>query len=146
MTDQRDEVADTLIGIATQAIDHPSAAGERLADWIGRTPSPAGEARMQQLAHLGPRLVADALLRGGWATPDLYAPSRTDIPPAQLAAIRAVARHLAGEANIADALVDAFTARHGLQGLWDIGVAALRLLSDELRDQRHDTAPRGETR
>lgn len=142
MTGQEDEVAETLTSIATEAIDAPKAAGERLADWIGRAPSPAGERKMQQVAHLGPRLVADALLRGGWATPDVYGPSRTDVPPAVLAATRAVARHLAGEAHIADALVDAFVARHGLQGLWDIGVAALRLLTEELRDQRTD-APRG---
>jgi hypothetical protein len=96
VTGQDGEVAETLIGIATEAIDAPRAAGERLADWIGREPSRAGELKMQQLAHLGPRLVADALLRGGWAQPDdAYAPSRTDIPAAQLAAVRAVARHLA---------------------------------------------------
>lgn len=125
--------------IATMAIDDPATAGEQLADWIGREPSRAGEARMQQLAHVAPRLVADALLRGGWAQPDVYGPSRTDVPAAQLTAVRAVARHLAHESDTADALVDAYVARHGLQGLWDIGVAGLRLLSDELSDQRHDT-------
>ncbi|RSD26412.1 hypothetical protein [Amycolatopsis eburnea] len=145
VSDRNDEVAETLVSIATEAIDAPKTAGARLADWLGRTPSRAGELKMQRLAHLGPRLVADALLRGGWAQPDLYAPSRTDVPPAVLAATRAVARHLAGEADTADALVDAFVARHGIQGQWDIGVAALRLLTEELRDQRTD-APRGNPR
>ncbi|ONF73971.1 hypothetical protein [Amycolatopsis keratiniphila] len=132
------EVAAVLTSIAAEAIDNPSSAGARLADWIGREPSPAGEARMQQIAHLAPRLVADALLRDGWAQPDVYGPARTDVPAAQLAAVRAVARHLSGEADTADAVVDAYITAHGLQGLWDFGVAALRLLSDELRDQQRD--------
>jgi len=139
---QPDEVDTLLTHIATAAIDNPAAAGERLADWIGREPTPTGEARLHQLAHVVPRLLANALVRGNEVTrPDMNGPGAT-IPPAtpDLAAMHAVAWHLASDPAAADALVDAFASRHnGMRGLWDIGFAALQLLTQELRDQRHDT-------
>jgi hypothetical protein len=134
-----------VISIATEAIDNPHKAYDRLADWIGRTPSPAGEDRMWQLAHLTPRLVADALQRSGRATSYADADVRaalTELPAAALAAMRAVTRHLAGEGDTADGLIDAFVAPRGVQGLWDVGFASLGLLTGELRDQRADAAKR----
>jgi hypothetical protein len=148
MNNQQGLAESTLTSIATEAIDSPRGADERLADWIGRTPSPAGEDRMRQLAHLAPRLIADALQRAGRAKSYGDVDARealTDVPAAELTAIRAVTRHLAGEADIADDIIDAFVAPRGVQGLWDVGAAGLRLLTEELRDQRDDAtkqAPR----
>ncbi|WP_410570472.1 hypothetical protein [Amycolatopsis sp. cmx-4-61] len=141
MNEQQDPAESTLTSIATEAIDNASAADDRLADWIGRTPSPASEARMRQLAHQAPRLVADALRRSGraqaYGDKDVRA-ALTDLPAAALAAIRAITRHIAGEADAADGTIDAFVAPRGVQGLWDVGAAGLRLLTEELRDQRKD--------
>jgi hypothetical protein len=138
MNDQQDLVESTLTSIATAAIDNPSVADERLADWIGCTPNHAGEARMRQLAHHAPRLVADALQRAGRAQSyggDDVRQALGDLPAAELAAFRAVTRHIAGEADAADGIIDAFVAPRGMQGLWDVGTAGLRLFTEELRDQ-----------
>jgi hypothetical protein len=145
MNDPQDLDEARVTSIATEAIDNPRKAYDRLADWIGRTPSPVGEDRMRQLAHLTPRLVADALQRSGRARSfgdDDVRAALTDVPAAVLAAIRAVTRHLAGEDDAADGLIDGFVAPRGVQGLWDVGFASLRLLTEELRDQRTDAAKR----
>lgn len=137
--DQDDAVTDRLRRFAALAVDDPSAAGEQLADWIGRSPSPAGETRMRQMARLAPRLLADEIARAGWGGPgDLWVPRQAlDTLPADVAAItQAVTRHLNGEHDVAEQILHAYTAPRGLTGLWDIGTAALRLLTAELRDQR----------
>ncbi|GAB3167469.1 hypothetical protein GCM10027258_92860 [Amycolatopsis stemonae] len=139
MTGAPDAVETMLLGIATQAVDNPRLADARLADWIGRTPSLAGETRMQEMARRVPRLIADALLRAGQAksySDRHLRDALTDVPAAELAAFRAVVRHLAGEGDLADDLIDAFAVPRGPQGWWDVGAAGMRLLTEELRDQR----------
>jgi hypothetical protein len=141
--DQDDAVTARLRGFAVLAVDDPAAAGERLADWAGRRPSPAGEARLRQMARLAPRLLADEIARAGWGGPDgLWVPRlpTSTLPPEIAAVTQAVTRHLNGEHDVAEQILDAYTAPRGLAGLWDIGTAALRLLTAELRDQRTDPA------
>jgi hypothetical protein len=140
---QDDAVTARLRGFAAQAVDDPAAAGEHLADWAGRRPSPAGEARLRQMARLAPRLLADEIARAGWAGPDgMWVPRlATDTLPPEIAAVtQAVTRHLNDEHDIAEQIIDAYTAPRGLAGLWTIGTTALRLLTAELRDQRTDPA------
>jgi hypothetical protein len=139
--DQDDAVTDRLRSFAALATDDPAAAAEQLADWAGRRPSPAGEARLRQMARLAPRLLADEIARAGWGGPgDLWVPrlSTSTLPPEIAAITQAVARHLNGEHDVAQQIIDAYTAPRGLAGLWTIGTTALRLLTAELRDQRHD--------
>lgn len=145
--DQDDVVITRLHGFAALAVDDPAAAGEQLADWAGRRPSPAGEARLRQMARLAPRLLADEIARAGWGeSGDLWVPrlSSSTLPPEIAAVTQAVARHLNGEHDVAEEILGAYTAPRGLAGLWTVGTAALRLLTAELRDQRLD--PPGGTR
>lgn len=141
-TDNTDEKTTArLRRFAVLAVDDPAAAGTRLADWIGRHPSPAGEARLRQMARLAPRLLADEIARAGWGGPvDLWIPRQSPATlPADIAALtQAVTRHLNGDHDVAQEIVDAYTAPRGLTGLWEIGTAALRLLTAELHDQRSD--------
>jgi len=124
------------------AITDKSAADALLWEWIGRTPTPAGEERMRQLAKLAPRLVAEEVTRAGWGGRSghwaLNGPVDEDLPSDVAAAGQAVVRHLNGEADVADEIIDAYTGPRGVQGLWGVGTAALRLLSAELGDQRAD--------
>ncbi|MDS0140605.1 MULTISPECIES: hypothetical protein [unclassified Amycolatopsis] len=133
-----EDVDAILTDFASEAVIDPATAGQRLADWIGG-PSAAGKAKLQQLAYAGPRLVAEAYLRGG-AEPGQYEVTRDlvdEIPsPAHGTAIQAVVLHLNRRPLDADALIARFTDSTGLKGQWDVGVAALQLLTAELRDQR----------
>ncbi|MEV6832041.1 hypothetical protein [Amycolatopsis sp. NPDC051102] len=135
-----DDAVDALvIRLATLAIEDPRAAGEQLTDWVGREPSPVGEERLRRLAHVAPRLLADALADvGDLERVDMNGPG-AHVPPAtaELAAMRAVAWHMAGDRAAADALVDAFAAQHGgVAGWGEFGFSALRLLTSELRERR----------
>ncbi len=144
MTSRNDaEVEKLLRHIASVAVDDPVAADALLWDWIGHTPTPAGEVRMRDLALLAPRLVADEVNRAGWGGQggDMWALTRPlgeELPPAVEAASQAVIRHLNGEPDVADEIVDAYAGPRGVAGLWDVGTASLRLLAAELRDQRSD--------
>ncbi len=91
------------------------------------------------MARLAPRLLADEIARAGWGGQGgLWVPrlSSGDLPPEIAAITQAVTRHLNGEHDVAEQILDVYTAPRGLTGLWTIGTAALRLLTAELRDQR----------
>ena len=153
MTQSSDDAIDamavvtTLRDMALLVVDDNVAAGELLADWVGRRPSLAGEVRLRILAELGPKLVADAVNQAGWGDPgDLWTPKRPRgerLPLAVETVVQAVVRHLNGEADAAKDIVAAYVASHGLQGMWDLGTAALRLLATEMRDQRRDAGDQG---
>lgn len=145
MPDSAEKVDRLLIRIATTAIDNRPLAGEQLAQWIGTTPTPQGEKRLRQLAYTAPRLIATTFANGTvntgaalWSlTPD------ADLGAGSQAAMRAATRHLNGEPDIADAIIDAYVAATegpDTVAQWDVGTAALRLLCAELRDQRADDA------
>ncbi|SFW13043.1 hypothetical protein [Amycolatopsis australiensis] len=136
-----DDDADSalVLRFATLAVEDPPAAHEQLTDWIGREPSPVGEERLRRLAHVAPRLLADALAEVEGLEPIGMVGPGAHVPPAtaELAAMLAVAWHMAGDPAAADALVDAFAVQHdGVAGLGAIGFAALHLLASELRERR----------
>ncbi|MEU4807408.1 hypothetical protein [Actinosynnema sp. NPDC023587] len=139
-----DAIGERLRHIAAVAVVDKKSADELLWDWIGRTPTPAGEERMRLLAQLAPRLVADEVTRAGWGGRTgmwaLDRPVNEDLPPDVLAVAQAVVRHLNGEHDTAEEIIDAYTGPLGVQGLWGVGTAALRLLAAELNDQRADQA------
>jgi hypothetical protein len=135
-------ISELLRRIAAVAVTDRKAADDLLWEWIGRTPTPDGEERMKRLAKIAPRLVAEEVTRAGWGGQSgmwaLDRPAGKDLPPDEAVAAQAVVRHLNGEAKTADEIVDAYVNPRGVQGLWGVGTAALRLLAAELRDQRAD--------
>uniref|UniRef100_UPI003F49AFB1 hypothetical protein n=1 Tax=Amycolatopsis sp. CA-151526 TaxID=3239921 RepID=UPI003F49AFB1 len=135
-------IDEDLLGIAEMLLVDRGAAGRALETWFGRVPNPRGRQRLQAAPIAVPRLLAEALQRGGVAdggsAGEYWAPSFTEpgIREPVRVVLRATARHLNGEPDVADALVQAHLATHGLSGGWEITVNGLELLATELAEQR----------
>ncbi|GAB3901004.1 hypothetical protein GCM10029964_089190 [Kibdelosporangium lantanae] len=138
------EVTVVLLGFARIGVDDRPAFAERVADWIGRTPSALGEVRIRALARWAPALAASTILAGSWSAGEnawvLKADKTSGLPPERVGAAQAVIRHLNGEPDAAEDIVAAHEQRAGLHGLFGLGFAALNLVVPELRAQRDDRA------